>query len=419
MIERMFDNNIDWILGHLEVIPPGYGLAAVLDDIDIHACEGCDRIRVLRAHQRMTTHYQALTYHAMTSVVDAMADDADESAFAEEAAAVEVAAALRLTRRAADIEMSFAIDLKRRIPHVWDALCEGSIDVRRAKVIVNTTLHLSIAGARDIVASIITDAGLLTTGQLREKLRKLCIEVNPEDAQDRYDHAVEDRRVVSEPTESGTSNLLGMELPPHRVAAGMKRINQLARSLCGPNETRSMDQLRADVLLDLLEGTGTATRAGRGMVELTSDLKSLTELADHPGQLAGYGPVIADIARQVAQRQHKSDWRWTIVDPDTGQPVHTGITTRRPTSDQRRFVQARNRTCIHPGCRMPSADCDIDHRIPWAESHTTDTADLAPLCRYHHGARHRHGWTYQSLGNGDHKFTSPLGHTYTTSGRSP
>ncbi|MCP4966346.1 MAG: DUF222 domain-containing protein [bacterium] len=415
----MFDDSLDWIPENLEAMPPGYVLAAVLDDIDIDTCDGYDRIRVLRAHQRMASHYQARTYHTMTTVVDAMADDAGGEDFAEEAAAIEVATALRLTRRAADIEMRFAIDLQRRLPQVWEALCDGHIDVRRAKVIVNATLHLLMAGARDVAASIVPDAGLLTTGQLREKLRKLCIDINPEDAADRYDHAVEDRRVVSEPTDAGTSNLFGIDLPPHRVAACLKRINQLARGLRGPNETRTMDQLRADVLLDLLEGTGQATRAGRGMVDLHSDLKTLAELTDHPGELAGYGPVVADIARQVAEQQHKSKWRWTIDDPDTGLPVFGGTTRRRPTSRQRRFVEARNRTCVHPGCRMPSVDCDIDHRIPWAESRATNTADLAPMCRFHHVARHRHGWSYEPLGNGDHKLTSPLGHTYTTSGRSP
>lgn len=68
---------------------------------------------------------------------------------------------------------------------------------------------------------------------------------------------------------------------------------------------------------------------------------------------------------------------------------------------------------------MPAIDCDIDHRITWAERRLTCTDDLAPLCRHHHNVRHRHGWTYQPIPNGDFQFTSRIGHTYTTSGRSP
>ena len=68
---------------------------------------------------------------------------------------------------------------------------------------------------------------------------------------------------------------------------------------------------------------------------------------------------------------------------------------------------------------MPATDCDLDHRHPYAQGgHTTNT-NLGPLCRHHHGIRHRHNWTYHPLPNGDHQWTTKLGHTYTTSGRSP
>jgi hypothetical protein len=129
--------------------------------------------------------------------------------------------------------------------------------------------------------------------------------------------------------------------------------------------------------------------------------------------------VIADIARQVTQRQQKADWQWTLDASDARQHIDNGIIRYRPTSSQRRLVQTRNATCVHPGCRMPATDCDIDHRIPWADSHTTKTDDLAPLCRHHHLIRHKAGWTYKPLPDGDHQFTTPLGHTYTTSGQPP
>ncbi len=419
MFGRTLTAETEWVPENLDAIPPGYVLAAVLDDIDINQCSGYDRIRVLQAHQRMQAHYAALSYHAMTAVVDACKDD--DGGFADEAAAAgaaEIAAALRLTRRAADAEMTLALELQRRLPGVWDALCEGTIDVRRARVIVNNTLHLTIAGARSIVDEVIGDAPLLTTGQLQAKLRKLCIEVDPDDAKDRYQRAVEDRRVIFEPTVDGTSELHALSLSPERAAAARANINQLALHAKRNGDTRTMDQLRTDILLDLLSGTQ-ASHTCKGGVELLTDLPTLTGLADNPGELAGYGPVIADIARQVVKNQQNTEWRWTLVDPDTGMPIDGGITRRRPTTAQRRRVQTRHRTCVHPGCRMPATACDIDHRIPWSESHITKTDDLAPLCRHHHTIRHRHGWTYRPLPSGDFEFTTPLGHTYTTSGRSP
>jgi hypothetical protein len=86
---------------------------------------------------------------------------------------------------------------------------------------------------------------------------------------------------------------------------------------------------------------------------------------------------------------------------------------------QRRRVVARNPTCVHPGCRMPAINCDIDHRIPHSQSRQTSVKDLAPLCRHHHILKDQHGWSYEPLPNGDWLFTTPLGHKHTTSGRDP
>ena len=129
--------------------------------------------------------------------------------------------------------------------------------------------------------------------------------------------------------------------------------------------------------------------------------------------------MIADIARQVTAEQEKAEWRWAVTDPDNGRVVHTGITTRRPTTALKRLVQAQHRTCVFPGCRMPSGDCDLDHTVAVKDGGTTTDNNLAPLCRHHHRAKHQAPWKPQRLPNGDHQFTSPLGHTYTTSGRPP
>jgi hypothetical protein len=68
---------------------------------------------------------------------------------------------------------------------------------------------------------------------------------------------------------------------------------------------------------------------------------------------------------------------------------------------------------------MPAIGCDLDHTTPWAHGGTTATDNLAPLCRHHHILKDVAGWGYRPVGNGDYRWTSPLGCTYTTSGRSP
>ena len=412
-------DNAEWVPESLDTMEPGHELACVLSAINVNECTGYDRIRVLRAHERMRSFHSAQLYQAMIAVADAVDTDDMAAICREEAAAAEVAAALKWTRRTADSEMGFALDLRERLPQVWKALITGEIDLRRAKVLVFGTAHLSEEVAREVVDSILDRAHRYTTGQLHARLRKACIEANPADAKDRYETAVEQRMVTTQADESGTSHLFAHDLPPHRLAAGMKRINDLAQSLRRPGETRTIDQLRADVLLDLIEGTGVATRSGRGTVVIHTTPSELAELTNRGGELGGYGPVISDIARQVAANQIDGEWRWVVENEDTGQPLATGTTRRRPNAAQQRLVETRNTTCIHPGCRKPSTESDIDHRTQWVRGGPTHPSNLAPLCRHHHRLKDEAGWRYQPVANGDFEFTSPLGHSYTTSGRSP
>ena len=403
----------------LDEMEPGLGLAAVLANLEREDLSGYDRVVVLKAHQRMASHFQARVYGDMAAIAEVMAGIDPDPALVFEGAAAEIRAALCLTRRAADSELDLALDLQHRLPQVMGALAAGLIDRPRARVLVIDTSHLEEETAREVVDQVIDRAPRLTTGQLRALIRRLCIQADPEEAAKRYEDAVDGRRISVDPTVEGTSNFYGYNLPLDRMARAMERINHLAEQLRGGDETRTIDQLRADVFLDLLEGHGYAKSGRKGIVDIHIDLTTLTRLANDPGELAGYGPVIADIARQVAENSQRAEWRFTVTDPDSGQVIDNGVTRRRPTAEQSRHVQTRNQNCIFPGCRMPAVDCDLDHRIPWAQGGPTTTEHLVPACRHDHGIRHRHNWTHQPLPNGDHQWTSRLGHTYTTSGRSP
>jgi len=417
----MFDNEHEIIPIDLDQMEPGPFLAAILNHTDVDRLSGHDRVVALKAFQRMASHYQAQTFQAMASISDLMHDLDDDFELAHRSAATEIRAALTLTRRAAETELDLALDTRQRLPQVWQALARGDIDVRKARVIASTTSHLTEDVARSVADQIVVRAPALTTGQLRAAIAKLCLEADPEDAERIYEEAVEDRRIVLEANPTGTADLRGMDLPPDRAVAISRRINRLARRLKTEGETRSMDQLRADVFLDLLEGSlgGAAGDTARGVVDIQVDLETLMNLSDAAGDLAGFGPVVADIARQVTERQRHGTWQFTVADPDSGQPLHTGTTRRRPGAGQRRHVAALNRTCVFPGCRMPAVESDLDHRIPWSEGGATEVCNLAPLCRHDHCNRHHCGWSYEPLPNGDYRWISRLGHTYTTSGRPP
>lgn len=148
----------------------------------------------------------------------------------------------------------------------------------------------------------------------------------------------------------------------------------------------------------------------RGEVHLSVDLATLCELTDTPGDLGGYSPVIAEIARRIALPQIDGKWSYTVS--DDGDIVDTGALRRRPTAAQRRQTHAVYPSCVFPGCRMPAYDCDLDHRRPFAAGGPTHNDNLEPLCRRHHMTRHHVPWQLFRMPRGDHLWTSPLGHSY-------
>ncbi len=393
----------------LEAMAPGLRLSTLLTSIDRTRLTDHDVVRLMVARDRLASHIQAERAADISEVTRRCGDDDLTGEFA----ALEVGAALRLTRTAAQHEVAFAHDVTERLPEVGDMLGEGRVDVRRARVLADGTAHLSAEAGRGVVREVADRACELTTGQLRALLRKLCLIADPEDTKRRLQRAVEDRRLVLEANPAGSANLLLMDLPPDVAAAARERIDFLARRL--PGDGRSMDQRRADVAIDLL--TGHTKPLGRGMVDLTVDLRTLLGLAEDPGELGGWGPVVADIARQVTDRQTDGRWQATVID-DNGDPLAVAV-RRRPTTSQARQVRARNRTCVFPGCRRPARSSDLDHTRRHTDGGPTLEWNLAPLCEYHHRAKDEGGWRYRRRPNGDHIWTSPHGHTYITSGRSP
>ena len=410
MCDVLFSESTAVLPDDLEAIEPGLRLAAVLAGVDRSRLSDHDVVRLMVARDRLVSHDQAQRAVDIAEVTRRCGDDDLTGEFA----ALEVGAALRLTRAAAQHEVAFAHDVTERLPEVGELLGSGRIDVRRARVLADGTAHLTAEAGRRVIADVADRASELTTGQLRALLRKLCLVADPEDTKTRLERAVEDRRVVLEATTSGSANLLLLDLPPDVAAAARERIDFLARRL--PSyDGRSMDKRRADVALDLL--TGHSKPLGRGMVDLTIDLRTLLGLAEHPGELGGWGPVIADIARQVTDRQTDGRWQATVID-DNGDPLAVAV-RRRPTTSQARQVRARNRTCVFPGCRRPARSSDLDHTRRHIDGGPTLEWNLAPLCEFHHRAKDEGGWKYRRRPNGDHVWTSPHGHTYVTVGRSP
>ncbi len=99
-----------------------------------------------------------------------------------------------------------------------------------------------------------------------------------------------------------------------------------------------------------------------------------------------------------------------IVD-SLGVPLDLGQSVRLATPAQRRALAVRDGGCVFPGCDAPVSWCDA-HHVDWYEhGGPTDIANLALLCRRHHGITHRHGWTMTTTPDQHFTWTTPTGHT--------
>jgi hypothetical protein len=306
--------------------------------------------------------------------------------------------------------MSVAFDLRERLPRVWVLLSEGLLDLSRARVIADGTAHLDREEARQVVDVVSEKAPRLTTGQLAAWIRRLCVEVDPEQAEKRTERAVGQRAVTIEPTTDGTAHIHFWDIPLADAQAVGRRLNAHMISLRKDGDTRSHDNLRADIALDFLLGAD-PTNQGRGLLDMRVDLTTLAAMDEKAAEIPGMGPVVADVARQYADRHRRADWQVTICD-DEGNIVDVITTSRRPTSRISRLVEAAQPVCAFPGCRMPAQDCDLDHLLPAVMGGATSVRNGGPKCRHDHILKDK-GWRHRRVKGKDY-WTSPHGHSYQT-----
>jgi hypothetical protein len=151
----------------------------------------------------------------------------------------------------------------------------------------------------------------------------------------------------------------------------------------------------------------------RGVVDLHVKLSTLMGLDDDPALIPGWGPVVADVARQVAfDAEQRPIWAWSVLD-ENGRLAHHGHTSRRPVAAEAAFVRARDKTCRAPGCTRPAVACDIDHRQEQAkDGGPSHRGNCATACKHHHRLRHVRGFTVHHIHPGLYVWESANGRQY-------
>ncbi|WP_225752656.1 DUF222 domain-containing protein [Actinotalea sp. Marseille-Q4924] len=395
----------------------------------------------------------------------------------------ELSLRLGVSRRAASTLVGMGQALRSVHHSTGDALAAGHLDWPRARVVVESLEHVAPVVALEVEDRVLPTAAGRTPTQLRRDIARILEEIDPEDAADRHEHA-RARRCVTRPRAlpDGMASMtatLTVEAAV-RLDACLQAAAEAARR---DGDGRGVDQLRADALdamgevawtagyIGLPPSTpagesprggslpggratppgGGATPPGPGQpdqaasspfmvlgrragppvrVHVTVGYGTLLGLDDRPGELAGYGPVSADVARRLAV---DGTWRRLLVDEPSGTVLDVGKTRYAPPADMVELVRERNRSCVFPTCGVPARRCQTDHTEPFPREGGRPVAsdgepppgvdgtpspggtaadNLGPLCATHHLFKTHGGFRLAQPRPGSFVVHTPSGHVY-------
>ena len=403
---------------------PGPTLARALNADDPSELSGYELLEA-------TAHWERLIAWAQAKQIDAIAEFArrrpspsvtDESGpRISEFAADEIAARLRISRRAADIKLAIALDLADRLPATRRALRQGLIDLTKARAIADHTANLADPALRRAVEErVLRRAESQTAPELRRGLLRAVAAVDAAAVVKRHAKARAGRFLALYPLPDGMAEITAI-LPADDAAVVFNAVEALARS-SDAADPRGIEARRADALVDLCRSAlapaecaqcRNSRRHRHGPhIQVTVAATTLLGLDDQAGELAGYGPIPAEMARRIAA-DPDATWQRILTDPVSGVLLDYGIKVYRPPPSLARHVKARDQVCAFPGCRQPAERCDLDHRERFPDG-PTSADNLGPLCRHHHRAKTEGGWSWRRARDGTITWSAPTGHEYET-----
>ncbi|RAN79657.1 hypothetical protein B5P43_12770 [Bacillus sp. SRB_336] len=316
----------------------------------------------------------------------------------------ELCVALALPKRTGGELKGQSLALVREHPDTLEALSSGSISWRNVVVVLDQLETLEDlegpTGEQAIGADSFNEfehhllnlAPGMTTAKFQFQARRLRVRAHPDSIARRHAQAVADRKLVLMPDRDGMS-WLSMFLPADSAQGIWNQATRSARALRGPNEHRTLTQLRVDVLAEWLLECGNAIpemneTQGSGRARAT-DNEPETEWS--AGTRSKPGPD-----------------RVPRTDPDNdidGEPPadHGSPTDRRQGDCPRPRAQvlvtvplltllgsSRNppSTCVFPCCNTVTDDTELDHVLAWEDGGTSVPENLKSECGVHHLLKH-------------------------------
>lgn len=400
---------------------PGPETAAALCALDSADLTAAGRLDFLRAWEQQAAWASAQVLQSLVAHVGAVAIEdrrGDEVAYLEQAAAVtEARLTLQLSSVAIDDRVDVARQLTSRLPLTFEALRSGQISYAHARAVVDCAAHLSDDLAASCEEITLRRASTRSVADLRRVGRAAADLLDPEAVTRRHQQRRVDRSVIRWREADGMSRMeVTAPAPDIEVIWGALTI------LSGPgdaNDSRKVGARRVDALVRLCVASvapsprdETPTPRAGTQAHIVVDLATLLGLAENPGELLGYGPIPAGVARDWLG--DATTWRRLVTDPVDGHLLDYGPVVRFAPPKLRNYVQARDRLCIFPSCNQPARQTDVDHHPPWQSDGSggrTAAAETASLCRRHHRLKTSRTWQLERDGL-NFAWTGPSGKTW-------
>ena len=302
---------------------PDADLAATVGLLDATELAGASDVDVVAA----IAGWQQVIDAASAAQAAAISELTKRRPVSRDGVADEVALALTCTRYRATHLIGRAHGLDA-FAVLRDALAGGTLDAAKVDLLLDEVACLPDDDADAVLRDVLAGADGLTTTHLRRLVRRQVLATRPEVARTRAAKARRERCVT---LQHGPDAMAWVHayLPAADAVAMFGVVDALAWAQRAADEERTIDQRRADALSGLFGGIlatgalpdGTALPAPQGHrvgVQVAVGATTLLGLDDLPGELVGYGPIPAAMARDLAR---DGTWRRVLTDP-AGHVLH-------------------------------------------------------------------------------------------------
>jgi hypothetical protein len=338
---------------------------------------------------------------------------------------------------AASRKVDTSAALAAKLPLTLAAMSTGHLDWWRATIIATELSEASPESCAAVEALIHPGVLSEAPGAVTKRVRRVLARVDADALRVKAAKERLDRFVHAYPSHVPGLTTWVASLPAADSAGCWAAVDDLAHRMRGDDPTRTLEQCRADALVDLMltnvEVTTTVTLmipvqtatvdepagalerdllagdqpngegrsgsagsgAGRGCRNPLANTDDFGQPTPEPNpliepswaqicamgyEIPGIGVIGGDVVAGILDRFDTRIAR-VLLDEHTGVVVETSTTAYLPNRAMRRFVRKRDGHCRFPGCARNAKRCEPDHIVPFNRGGPTAIWNLVSLCK--------------------------------------